>query len=227
MSYADLEAKKEYALASWQHGGMSYNRYLEIVKEANDEEERRDKEKARIAEEEKKRKEEEERAKPKIITPTGSSSPKTTWFRNLDSDDISLSCAELLASAFGIPGLTLLALGIDYLKNAEKTTSDSGIAQLLCIGAWALGCCSFGRSLADKEKAEYGSTKTSDKIERGVLNTVHLSAFLALAYVTANSATAVMNNGASLEKEALFVAGSCCAYQLAAIGLNTLKLHTR
>ena len=227
MSYADLEAKKEYALASWQHGGMSYNRYLEIVKEANDEEERRDKEKARIAEEEKKRKEEAERAKPKTITPTGFSSPKTTCFSDLDRDDISLSGAEFLISTIGVPGVTLFALGIDYLKNAEKTTSDAGIAQLLCIGAWALGCFSYGLSLADKEKAEYGSTKTSDKIERGVLNTVHLSAFLALAYVTANSAMYGMNNAASFEKEALFVAGSCCAYQLAAIGLKTLKLHTR
>ena len=227
MAYLDLKAIKEQALLGWQNGKISYNKYLEIVKEANDEEERRDKEKARIAEEEKKRKEKEEREKTKIITPTGFSSPKTPRFSDLDSDDISLSRAEFLISTFGIPGLTLLALGIDYLKNAEKTTSDAGIAQLLCIGAWALGCFSYGLSLADKEKAEYGSTKTSDKIERGVLNTVHLSAFLALAYVTANSAMNAMNNVASFEKEALFVAGSCCAYQLAAIGLKTLKLHTR
>ncbi|MBQ8251640.1 MAG: hypothetical protein IJY92_07025 [Alphaproteobacteria bacterium] len=101
------------------------------------------------------------------------------------------------------------------------------MAQLLCIGAWALGCFSHGFALADKKKAEYGSDELDDKIERGVLNTLHLSSFLALAYVTANSTMNVMNNGAPIEKEALIVAGSCCAYNLLAIGLNWLKLHTR
>ena len=227
MSYADLEERRSRNSLLRELGIRDEDQYWREENAINEEEERRNKEKARIAEEEKKRKEEEERAKTKIITPTGFSSPKTTSFSDLDRDDISLSNAEFLISAMGVPGITFLALGIDYLKNAEKTTSDAGIAQLLCIGAWALGCFSKGLSLADKEKAEYGSTKTSDKIERGVLNTVHLSAFLALAYVTANSAMNAMNNGASFEKEALFVAGSCCAYQLAAIGLKTLKLHTR
>lgn len=216
MSHVNFEARRQRNLFLLQVGAISESKYWQEEEEIKREEEEQErKEQERKEKEEKERKEKEK-----------TSAPSQTLIRtdNSSSLEFDILQAEFAISAFCIPGLTLLALFCDHNQNPN---SNTGVAQLLCIGAWALGCFSQGFALADKEKAEYGSDALDDKIERGVLNTLHLSSFLALAYVTANSTMNVMNNGAPLEKEALIVAGSCCAYNLLTIGLNTLKLHTR
>jgi len=224
MSHVNLEARRQRNLFLLQIGAISEAKYWqeeEEIKREEEEQEPKEREEKERKEQERKEREEKER---KEREKTSAPSQTTIRTDNSSSLEFDILQAELAISALCIPGLTFLSLFCDHNQNPN---SNIGVALLLCIGAWALGCFSHGFALADKKKAEYGSDALDDKIERGVLNTLHLSSFLALAYVTANSTMNVMNNGAPIEKEALIVAGSCCAYNLLTIGLNWLKLHTR
>ena len=124
-----------------------------------------------------------------------------------------------------MPLITGIAALAGVVENPQfAMTYLSFICSLFCF---RLRSHSKSLSKINRESDEFRSNAPNNKIKRGIINTAHLSAFMALAYVTANSVMEVIKNSDHLKEETLIVAGSCCAYQLAAIGLKKAKLHTR
>ena len=200
MSYADLEEIKARALASWQHGGMSYNRYLETVKEANEEEERRNKAKNNP---------QSPRPTPTPFSPPSADDFSKYIFSKWHAEDWGILSSHAVPVITGLSSLMFLQSHIDYMTLA------------CCFAAFKLR--SKSRELT-KELNEYdGFTSNEERSKMLALHAAHLGAFACLAYVLTHNVFGVT----TLDKNNLMVASACCAYQLAAIGLKKAKLHVR
>ena len=153
----------------------------------------------------------------------------TTPLRQEDEKYTNLSDIDL-ESLTPISNHTLpLITGIAALAGVAENPQFAMTYLSFICSLFSFQLRSHSKSLSEinRKSDEFRSNAPNNKIKRGIINTAHLSAFMALAYVTANSVMEVIKNGDHLKEETLIVAGSCCAYQLAAIGLKKAKLHTR
>ena len=201
MSYADLEERRSRNSLLRELGIRDEDQYWREENAINEEEERRNKAK--------------NNPQSPRATPAPSSCPPSAddlykyIFSKWHAEDWGILSSHAVPVITGLSSLMFLQSNIDYLT------------LVCCFAAFKLR--SKSRKLT-KELNEYdGFNSNEERSKTLALHAAHLGAFACLAYVLTHNVFGVTTLG----ENNLMIAGACCAYQLAAIGLKKAKLRVR